>query len=444
MASPVSFTGDFDISFKFWAKTATTQILLGDYTGNNNFVAIIATGTLQVRIGGADIASAAGVVEAKKYYTCRVARVGTAVTLYLSVGGVETEVGSGANSNTFTLDAIGTYNSGALPLNGYMADVDLGTYLWALDEATAATEDSTPTGNAVTYTNIPAGQRHTFTEVSGGEYWWGDNHVRLELDVTQPSAGLYLLAGQSNMLSRATLVGGTDDVYSGLNGKVLQWDYQTSERVGAVNPLNHLNEQPTSMGLWREMCLGLSDPNMLMVPVASDGTSLVVDWAPPLGTNYVHAVDETNAAGTNEPPTTLEAMIWWQGENDADLGRTEPQYLADAHTMRDAMITNIPSMTADTPWVIIEIRAEGASYDAIRAAQATFASEIPNGHLIDTSDLTMFDAYHLDAPSVRTVGTRVAAALEPSVDGGDTHFSRLSGKLNITLSGGLSGGLNGG
>ena len=419
MATPVVETGAFDHTFKFWAGDGSTQIILGDYSSNQNFVAIIGTGKLQVRIGGADIVSTGTPVEGKKLYTGRVTRdISDAVTLYLDIGGVETEVGSGTNSNTFTLDAIGTYNAGGLPIDGYVLDVDLGSYAWALDTASAATEDSVPSGNAVTYTNLPAGQRHTFTEVSGGEYWWGDNHVRLELDVTQPLSQGIIIAGQSNPLSRAPLVGGIDDVYSTLNGRVLAWDYQLAERVGAVNPLNHLDEAPTSMGFWREMCLGLSDPNILNIPVSAGGTDLVSDWAPPLGANYVHAVDEANAAATNGAPFALKAMTWFQGENDADLGRTEAQYLADLHTTRNAFITNITDMTADTPWVVIEIGAVGASYDAIRAAQATFVTEIPEGYLIDTSDLTLFDAYHFDAPSIRTIGTRVAAALEPAAVSG--------------------------
>ena len=190
MASPVSFTGDFDITFDFWTRDVIIQMHLGDYSAGNSYIADI-NGVLRINIAGDVIDSAAGAIELSKYYTCRAVRVGTAVTLYLD--GVS--VASGTSSSTLTIDTIGAYNAGAFPFGGYISDVDLGTYAWALDEATASTEDSTPTGNAVTYTNIPTSERFVFTESSGSEYWWGTNGENLELDVQQPAADVYILAG---------------------------------------------------------------------------------------------------------------------------------------------------------------------------------------------------------------------------------------------------------
>lgn len=433
MASNVILVGDFDISFKFWMRTTTTQVLLGHYPSNSHFIANV-DGVLRIRIAGGTIESAA-ILEASKYYTCRVTRVGTTVTGYID--GVS--VATGTSSADFYLDAIGIYNNGALGIDGYMADVDLGDYAWTLDEASAATEASTPPGNTITYTNLPAAQRYTFTESSGSEYWWGTNGENLELDVQQPAADAYMIAGQSNAQGRAAIEAGVDDVYSTLNGRVMQFGYTSQLRYGATNPLDHNGEVAGTMGFWRETCLGLSASNLLMIPCAKGGTGFGSnDWNPPTDPSYAAAVATTNAGMLSNSNNTLKAMIWLQGETDGDLGRTQAQYLADIQAMRTAMITDITDMTADTPWVCIEIGKVGAAYDLINAALAEFVASIPEGYLIPNTDLTLQDVDHYDTASLRTIGTRVAAALEPAVVDDGYFNDVLSSPLKPALSNVLS------
>jgi len=435
MASPEVFAGDFDITYKFWTRDVIIQMHLGDYAAANSYIGDI-NGVFRINIAGNVIDSAAGVIEIGKYYTARATRVGTAVTLYLD--GVS--VATGTSSNTLTLDAVGAYNAGAFPFDGYIADVDTGNYAWALDEATAATEVSTPAGNTITYTNIPAAtQRFVFTESAGSEYWWGTNGENLELDVQQPAADVYILAGQSNMVGVAPIGVGVDDVYSTLNGRIMQYGYATQARFGATNPLDHADESGSVMGMWREMCLGLSASNILLIPVADAATGFFDnDWNQGDAV-YNAAVTRANAGMLSNSNNTLKGFVWLQGENDAIDNRTEAQYLADLHAMRTAMIADITDMTSATPWVVIEILAALGTWTQINAALATFVTEIPNGTLITTDDLTLLgDNVHYDAASLRTIGTRTSVVLEPAgvgyeyiVQGNDalsTHFSRVAGE----------------
>jgi len=437
-ASPVSFAGDFDITVKFWARAVGNLIILGNNASGNNFLAVIAGGVLRLNIAGTDINSASGVVESALYYTCRATRVGTAVTLYLD--GVS--VATGTKAGTLTLDSIGAYNAGSLLFNGYIADVDLGTYAWDLDEPTAATEDSTPTGNILTYTNIATSQRSIFTE--SATYWWGENGDILDLDVTQPANDAYMLAGQSNMVGSAPIVGGTDDVYSTLGGRVHQFGFTTQVLSGAFNPLDHADEVSGDMGLWREMCLGLSASNLLMLPCADGGTGFTANQWNPGDVEYNAAVASVNAGMLSNSQNTLKAMIWLLGESDAIANQTEASHLADIQAMRTGMITDITDMTADTPWIVIEIGTLLGTYAQINSALASFVASIPNGVLIPKTGLTLFDAVHYDAASIRSIGTQAGVIAEafatPSSDG-NPHFPKLSGELNIALSGGMSGGL---
>jgi len=441
MASAVTFAGDFDITFKFWTSTTgSTGVMLGDYSGGANFIAAVSSGILRIRLSSTSMDSAAGVVEPSKYYTCRATRVGTNVTLYLDGVSVVT----GIKAGNFALDTIGTYNGGLAPFNGYIADVDLGTPTnsWVLGEATAGTEDSIGTGNIVTYTNIPSGQRFTFTESAGSEYWWGSNGTNLELDVQQPAANVYILAGQSNMVGQGVLVGGIDNAYNVLGGRVMPFGFDSQVRYGAINPLDHATESGGKMGLWREMCLGLPDDNIMLSPCGKNGSGFNgLDWNEG-NTHYAAAVASINAGMASNSNNSMTAMIWLQGEEDAAAGRTTAQYLADLQAMRTAMITDVTGMTADTTWVVIEVGAVGAAYDEINAGLSQFASSIPSGKLIPNTGLTLLDSVHYDAASLRTLGTRVAAALEPAVVAtGNNHYPPLSSGLTRPLTGKMAGGL---
>ena len=429
MASDVVFAGDFDITFKFWTRTANDEMILGNNAVNTDFIGCLAGATFRVRFGGVTINSAAGLIEKARYYIGRVTRVGTTVTLYLD--GVS--VGSGTNSNTLTLNSIGSYNAGALTFNGYIADIDLGTYAWNLDEATASTEASTPAGNTITYTNIPTTERFTFTESSGAEYWWGTNGDNLELDVQQPAADAYAILGQSNAIGRANIVPGIDDVYSTLNGRVMSFGFDSQTRYGAQNPLDHADEVAGDMGFWRTMCLELSASNLLMLPCGDGGTSFFNgDW-PQGGAAYNAAVASINAGMLSNSANSLKGVELILGETDAENNVTEAAMLAYLQAMRTAMITDVTDMTADTPWIVVEILAAVGTWTQINSALALFVDSIPNGTLITNDGLALEDVYHYNNPSINSIGTQVGTAAEAFLPSEITEITLLKNILNPLL-----------
>lgn len=411
-ASDWTATGDFDITVKCYSRAAGVEIILGNAANDSNFIACV-NGALWVNVGGNLIQSSLNNFEAHVLHIVNVTRVGTAVTLYID--GVE--VGSGTSSNSIVISAIGRYSSGDTFL-GYVFDVDLtddgtpsNSIAWSLDEDTAATEDSTPSGNAVTYVNTPAADRIEFTDET--THFWGVNGDILEYGgVQQPAAKMIMLLGQSNMVGNAPIGVGTDDEYESLAGRIVQYDGANSLRKGAINALEHPGKLIGDMGLWRTMCVGLTGRKILALGGQGSTGFSNNQWnsGDPL---YNTAVANANAAFlSNSNNSSLEAVVWLQGETDIlDESIT---YLADLTAMRTAMIIAVTEMTADTPWIVIEVQGpadDPTSVADLNADLATFVAGLTNAVLIDTDDLTLSDNFHFDAPSLRTIGTRVAAAI---------------------------------
>jgi hypothetical protein len=337
---------------------------------------------------------------------------------------------------------MGHFDGGTLLLNGYIADVSLGdvstpsnSLSWAVSEATASTEDSTPSGNAITYVNTPAADRFEFTESADNTHWWGENGDILELgDQQQAAARLIILAGQSNAVGDAPLVGGVDDVYTTLGGRAVQFDYEAQARKGAFNPLAHQGPLDGFMGLWRTMVLGMTG-RKLLVPVSQSATSFDANNWNQGDPQYNGAVTSSNAAYlSNTNNTDIQAFVWLQGESDVLSGSTT--YLADLQAMRTGMITDITEMTTDTLWVCVEIQGPNDDPTGVAALNAdlqTFVDGIPNGALVSTGDLNLYDQFHFDAPSLRTIGDRVATAIN--------SFEPASGGVSTTMGIGMGIGI---
>lgn len=226
----------------------------------------------------------------------------------------------------------------------------------------------------------------------------------------QAQAGFYALIGQSNMVGRADIVGGIDDDYSLVTGRVLQYGNGSGTVKAATNPLDHQDENAGDMGMWLTMCNQISG-DVLLAPAARGGTGFITnDWNQGDGP-YNSAVMTMNNGFSSSKLNRAKAVLWCQGENDADTFNVN--YLADLQAMRVGMIEDTNFITEDTPWIVIEIKGSTspANVPLINADLASFVSSIPNGELVTTQDLSLFDTWHYDAPSQRTIGDRCYTAL---------------------------------
>lgn len=245
----------------------------------------------------------------------------------------------------------------------------------------------------------------------------GAGSVNLEL-ASAPGYDVYLLAGQSNMIGRAAIRVGIDDDYTAVSGSVFQYGYNSQTVDAAANPLDHVNENPGDMGLWLEFCdLAVASleagRQILLVPVSQGGTSFDNNNWNPGDSNYEGAKSRlasamAEGAGTN----ALKAVLWLQGESDADAGApAAAAYQGNLQAMYDAMVPTFSGMTIATPFIVGTIKPDKPNATAINSGLSGFATATTPAQYVDLTDLSWFDSDHYDAPSLVTAGSRFYGAL---------------------------------
>jgi len=236
----------------------------------------------------------------------------------------------------------------------------------------------------------------------------------------KPTDGLdvYLLFGQSNMVGRAAIRPGTDDVYTAISARTTQFGYTSQTDKAATNPLDHVDEDPGDMGMWLEFCNTIVgdlpvDRDILLVPAAEGGTSFVGnDWNPG-NPNYEGAKDTLAAAmalgtGTN----ILKGCLWLHGETDSANSEANANlYLSRLQAMRDAMLIDYTGFSDRTPFIVGSINPAIANSTIVNTALSDFATNNTASKYVDLTDLAWFDGLHYDAPSLVTAGLRFAGEL---------------------------------
>lgn len=266
---------------------------------------------------------------------------------------------------------------------------------------------------------------------------------------------VYGLLGQSNMVGRSNIVAGTDDNYTNL-GRVFQFPYDVNGDASgnvtgttitqATNPLDHISsvaggsggENAGQTGLWKtcfEVVQTYTRPirrRILLVPVAKGGTSFASNNWNRGNPIYTAAKNSLNAALATHPWNTLKAILWHQGESDADAQNAN--YLSNITSMHEALKIDVPQFNDATPFIVGGIRgsSQGATWvNNINNALRAFATSRRNVVYLDTGDLTIFDTYHYDVASLRTMGLRYASFLLNAI--GDVNYTNYSSFANLHI-----------
>ncbi|WP_434927169.1 sialate O-acetylesterase [Shewanella sp. HL-SH2] len=229
------------------------------------------------------------------------------------------------------------------------------------------------------------------------------------LPKTMSSPLTFALLGQSNMVGRAALVADIDDNYTGISGRVSQFGFGSQSIVAATNPLDSQDYQAGSMGLWLRMCKEIIGDNINLIPAAKGGTGFSDnDWN--AGNAVYEAAMSSISAGKIAFSSGLDAVVWLQGENDADDGNVN--YLQNITDMRLNMISR-GFISDATKWVVVSIKGSTnmAFVPTINADLKTFSENILNGSYVDATDLVLFDTWHYNAQSQRIIGQRVSQVL---------------------------------
>lgn len=320
----------------------------------------------------------------------------------------------GARDGTRTLfggllDDSGNVKQGT---TGYIKDVEISKNSVALFSSSLTDKDA----GAVQPSSVGG---FTAELIGYNESVWANIYDADPLYMEGRDVDIIILAGQSNQVGRAVRVNGVDNVYP-LGDLIVQWDVYAQSPASAINELQFNESKGANNGMsqWLEFVNTLNplrdDPtrSILLIPVACGGTGFATnDWNK--GDKYYDDMIATlsNVYGTVGGGSKVLCVSWIQGENDADA--MNDNYLQDLTQMSVDLESDSSLVDSSTPWVVVQIGGslEPSYVPIINADLAEFVNNRGNSAIVDTSDLTLQDTWHFDAPSLRTIGQRSANAL---------------------------------
>lgn len=142
------------------------------------------------------------------------------------------------------------------------------------------------------------------------------------------------------------------------------------------------------------------------------GYSLAVEWNPngtyPTGTNFFDQWLAYMAASETELSGYIAAIVWIQGEADAEDAGEAAAYEANL----TAFIATVRETYPNIPFVISYLHASGSGAHSatVRTAQENVVAAMAQVSGVDVDDLTLADGLHFDADSYVLLGDRLAAA----------------------------------
>lgn len=220
---------------------------------------------------------------------------------------------------------------------------------------------------------------------------------------------LFLLAGQSNMAGRGLL---------NASNRIDTARIEKLTRAGTWAPAEepiHYDKSFAGAGLAATFARAVADrapkAEIGLIPCAVGGSGLN-EWMPgaPL---YTEAVRRARMA---QKDGQIRAILWHQGESDADRGPLEKSYGERLAKMVAALREELALPAGEVPFICGEIgEFPKAPYYAGNHSFNTnlpaAISAIPNARLVKAADLTSKpDLIHFDTPSLRTLGLRYAEA----------------------------------
>ncbi|HNX48673.1 MAG TPA: sialate O-acetylesterase [Thermoanaerobaculaceae bacterium] len=155
-----------------------------------------------------------------------------------------------------------------------------------------------------------------------------------------------LLAGQSNMVGLGT---GTSTVrVDPLDSRVYIYEpggtYRDTVTQSPGLNIVHAGGASSSIGPGHQAGIEMarmipSNRAVLLVPMATSGSSFATGWAPPSGGLYTAAVAQTKKALATHDNNRIAAVLWHQGESSS--GNTQAQYAASLDGLITAMRSDL-------------------------------------------------------------------------------------------------------
>jgi len=211
---------------------------------------------------------------------------------------------------------------------------------------------------------------------------------------------IVLVAGQSNAIASQASISGAP----ALPTEGAAWFYQGDINATVDEDVWSCTQTDTRFG--PELGAATVYGPAGWAKYAAADTDLHTKWQPGgsvytlFETSVNAALADLTAAGVSY---TIPALIWMQGEADADTSAHAEAYAANLATMVADVRTN---WGAGIKIIVIEIIKSGANADTVRAQQASFVAGDGNAALITTDDLTAADGIHFNTASMFTIGER--------------------------------------
>ncbi len=310
-------------------------------------------------------------------------------------------------------------------ITGYTLTVDDGSGFSAL--ATPGAGDT-----SYVHSNLIIGKEYTYRlTATNGVGTSGNSNEPAETPAG--SVHVFLLAGQSNMVGQPT--------YDGLGeyaSNVYDWtddDYQlaTSPLTGAA-----AGDMGLSITFTEDYLAANPDVDAVaLVMKAQNGTGFNGGHWNQGDTVYTNAITEINQATTDYSDHTFIGILWLQGE--ADDAMSQSAYAAALDQMISDMRSDINGASSTTPFVLGQINDNEPQ--STRDAVSDTPNRVPYTDVASSSGLTLIDASHYDAASLRTLGSRYedslivaqsAAVARPDQVTGLAVDSVASGQVTLT------------
>jgi hypothetical protein len=223
---------------------------------------------------------------------------------------------------------------------------------------------------------------------------------------------VFAVIGQSNAIGRSTYTTGAT-----FPAGVQQYNQAgTLESVTGDSALNHVDGLDTALSPMVDFAIDYIAENpgitLVFVPHAEGGTGFVSnDWNKG-DTLYENAVTRINAAMSAVSNAEFVGFLWHQGETDAITDVTN--YQTDLRTMISDIRSDVTAANEQTPFVLGSFSNTFLGSDTDRLAVNSIVESTPAAitytAFAEGNDLSIFDSFHFDEASTRTLGSRYFTA----------------------------------
>lgn len=248
---------------------------------------------------------------------------------------------------------------------------------------------------------------------------WATQTLTLPLQAPARETHVFLIAGQSNAMSRVPFDGGAD-----WPAGVFQYGRfapNDGVLIPARRPLEHWS-QPVAGGIGWALQFSIEyraanpDIDLVLVPAALGGTGFSDNRWNPGDDLYADAVARVNALMAVRPEFSFRGILWHQGEADSFTAADAAAHQGALEAMIAAMRTDIAAAGPQTPFVaggmVPALVAASADRQRVQANLESLGSRVAHtAHAASTGLSAIADGVHFNAAAMRVLGSRYLAGL---------------------------------